>query len=159
MHSSSIGRIEDVIERPVCVVSEGYFKLPGGEQCFKHYRDAYRSFTDAEAKCKLHNMALAQPHDNIAAALRRYILDNFGDVVSTWIGAQADGSVYRYLRDQPPLTTDSHLWAADEPEGITSDWCLGLRTRSSQLKKNPNSPYVAYRCSVSYYTLCEVVMS
>ena len=57
-------------------LAQGFFHVPGTEQCLKAFADEYRKWSEAKAKCESEGLALAKIHDEDAVILRKHLVDN-----------------------------------------------------------------------------------
>ncbi|CAL4219392.1 unnamed protein product [Meganyctiphanes norvegica] len=80
IHNTSMEEISDNVD--ACPASQGFFTIPGGDGCFKTFVDQPRTWAEADDKCKSEGLALAEPDDTIAVALRKYIVENIEVIVS-----------------------------------------------------------------------------
>ena len=56
--------------------AQGFFHLPGSEQCLKAFSDEYRTWSEAKDKCESEGLALAKIQDDDAVAIRKKMVDN-----------------------------------------------------------------------------------
>ncbi|CAL4059393.1 unnamed protein product, partial [Meganyctiphanes norvegica] len=159
------------IDDDECPVSEGFFKVPGGEHCYKFFDDEPRSWPEADTKCKSEGLALAEPADDIVLALRRYIVDHrlgsesgkvfggFFPILFTRVGGRYDGSrTFRFVRNQAePLQANNTLWGSEEPypDNLNENGCLYLVTNIYFMSEEPNTAYRTSSCDWGCWTLCE----
>ncbi|CAL4110811.1 unnamed protein product [Meganyctiphanes norvegica] len=141
--------------------NEGLGSCPGGffmsSECFVPITDSGRTWTDAAAKCQAQNMKLAEPSNKVAVALRTLLLNRYG-TGHFWMNAKANGSHFIWQHSNTVLSTANPLWWPGEPKirQLTTNYCMALLTGDSTWKKNPDNPYGPWKCSSSYYTLCEL---
>ncbi|CAL4135322.1 unnamed protein product, partial [Meganyctiphanes norvegica] len=144
----------------------GFFTVEGSKQCFKYWNDYPRNWEESKFKCMDENLVLASPSDEAAIALRKYILDEYGDRVYLWL----DGVVPKgrnpmmWQRNQTELRRDNPLWLRGEPmlcskhEFLCGDLCLLMPIVQELVTFFPTQVYRTWDCA--WYlgaTLCEAI--
>ncbi|CAL4066342.1 unnamed protein product [Meganyctiphanes norvegica] len=123
-------------------------------QCFLLMKDVTTNWTEAVVKCEEIGFILAEPTDEVAVPLRKYIVNTFGDKQS-WLGAKADGSNYVWRHGGGLLMANNPLW---DSKDISIGNCLELDATQDELDNGPETPYDSYACANSdRYPLCEVI--
>ncbi|CAL4240630.1 unnamed protein product [Meganyctiphanes norvegica] len=160
-------KADNVTGSSLITLSHEVERCPGGfikmsSQCFKMYRDRYRSWSEAKTKCEQEGYILAQPDDSVAVQLRKYIYEEYGDYNYVWLGAQGDGSKFVYAHGGMALDNASPLWYTNQPfagpgSGVGAEQCLLLIVEEGPFSRHPARPYWSEPClSNSYvYALCE----
>ncbi|CAL4142789.1 unnamed protein product [Meganyctiphanes norvegica] len=148
-----VNEIKRIVNR--CPTADGFFMSPGSNQCFKHFLEQKRSWTEADSKCKSEGLALAKPYN--VNVLREYLVQRYG-ACNHWLGARGDGKIMKWVRDQKPLSSDTPLWFEDNI-AVTTDDCLLLLSNPIGWKNDLDKPYTHKACSTSnYYALCELIL-
>ncbi|CAL4136880.1 unnamed protein product, partial [Meganyctiphanes norvegica] len=138
-----------------------FFMSRGSDQCFKLFKERYRTWTEANIKCKSEGLQLAIISDAVAVELRKNLLDIYGDEVNAvWLDARGDGSNLVWQRNGTPLRNDSPLWWPMSPGSrVTSNYCLALLVWKLYWTSHPGRPYTSHNCLGSslgsHHTLCE----
>ncbi|CAL4092825.1 unnamed protein product, partial [Meganyctiphanes norvegica] len=148
----------------------GFFRLKGSRQCFKLLKDVQRSWGKAQGACLDENSVLATPSDEIAVALRKYILDKYGELDNggkLWLDGMAHAGSGRVMlvRNQTKLVelSGNHsLWQPDEPvlrdaDGRGFDSCLRMHIAHWVVAAYPTQVYYTRPCTDHAYTLCEAI--
>ncbi|CAL4060619.1 unnamed protein product, partial [Meganyctiphanes norvegica] len=139
------------------------FWLESSKQCFKFLNDELRNWQDAKQACLKENAVLANPADEVAVALRKHILDKYGEL---WWGVWLDGMApagSRHMmvqRNQTELRQDHHLWMAALLQPLYSyeqDMCLMMLISQRMIKDLPTQVYATLPCTGTQYTLCEAI--
>ncbi|CAL4123162.1 unnamed protein product, partial [Meganyctiphanes norvegica] len=100
----------------------GFIKM--SSQCFKMFRDRYRSWSEAKTKCEQEGLILAQPDDSVTVNLRKHLYQEYGNG-EAWLGAQGDGSKFVYAHGGLALDNASPLWYPGEPGSeVSAERCL-----------------------------------
>jgi len=148
---------EQLTEGPDCPLADGFFLLPGRHKCFKSIREVM-NWAAADSKCKSEGLALARPEPQDALALRKYLIETYGDW-SHWLSGKADGQYWTWTGgDQERLSATSPLWYPGHGSRVSTDLCLLFLTQNSYLESHPKQPYYSGRCSWTKYPLCELIM-
>ncbi|CAL4087437.1 unnamed protein product, partial [Meganyctiphanes norvegica] len=135
--------------------SSGFIMSEGSRQCFKLYKDKQRSWDEAKKKCAAEGLRLAQPTDKVAAALRRDLLDQFGEGYA-WLDGRSDGTTMIWQQDQTLISSSNPLWWPGDPNELNAPSCLALDIEQWSWSREPEKPYYDYPCSKSdIYTLCQ----
>ncbi|CAL4092340.1 unnamed protein product [Meganyctiphanes norvegica] len=131
----------------------GFFRI--GNQCFKLFTDARRSWHSAKIKCQDEGLQQAKPNDPVT--LRKYIVDNFDTKYSAWLGARGDNTALKWERNGMRISSSNPLWFTGYPgRYVTTSSCLSLRSKSVFMKKQPSHPFQPSRCTATFlYALCE----
>ncbi|CAL4122482.1 unnamed protein product, partial [Meganyctiphanes norvegica] len=145
-------KLEAVDESMECQQAEGFFSM--SIQCFKIYTDQTRNWQDAKSHCENRGLTLAEPFSSIAVALRKYLLDTYGEG-DVWVGAIADGSKFVWQHDRTELRSDSPLWRRGTPHRFTSDRCVEMEVSTGDLTYSPKGPYEDQSCTDQQFVLCE----
>ncbi|CAL4183217.1 unnamed protein product, partial [Meganyctiphanes norvegica] len=134
---------------------KGFFMVDGSTQCFKLYDGEIRDWKDAQTKCHEENLLLAEPTDEVAANLRKYIFVKNGDG-GVWLNAQGNGEKLVWQKYGTEISFMNRLWWPTLPgKWYNTTHCLLLLSYRSNYNSHPNKPYITFPCYTSHRTLCE----
>ncbi|CAL4124902.1 unnamed protein product, partial [Meganyctiphanes norvegica] len=135
----------------------GFLRLEGSRQCFKLLTNSTLTWWEAQRACLDRNLVLAIPSDEVAVALRKLILDKYGEGY-LWLDgmARADSGRMMWQRTHTELRSNHTLWQYDEPDFRDKrDTCLVMDTANWTLSVYPAQPYTTILCTGTGIALCE----
>ncbi|CAL4059147.1 unnamed protein product, partial [Meganyctiphanes norvegica] len=134
----------------------GFIKIEGSWKCFKVWDDEKRNWWEAEDKCLDENSVLAGPTTEVAVALRKRILDTYGDLGGLWLDGIVPGTgIHTEIRLSVNNTNwlRSHHYPSNE-----FDLCRAMNINQQFIRNYPNASDVSqlHWCTKRGSTLCEV---
>ncbi|CAL4075682.1 unnamed protein product [Meganyctiphanes norvegica] len=147
--------------------TDEFFKIEGAVWPFKIFTEAKRTWFEAKTKCEEEQLSLAYDTNKFARKLRKYILDNCGDV-PVWLDARGDGFNFIWQKNKKELSRRNVLWLPGNPTWLfdtnyeypgrkrsTKDHCLSLEVLQNKWSHHPAHPYASHKCLTKQYTLCQ----